>query len=136
MGLPRVRCGWFANVSVEFSPSASANTNLGLLFGSVSFPNPGDTAFTYAAGLGATVLEGDVTVSESGEFVVFIGVGRSLGASLPVSPYGTVGGSVYLGTDIFNVSDVAWARLIEVVEFISGEAVRLNPIIGASGEVE
>jgi hypothetical protein len=125
--MPQLKCGWFAGVGIQVQPDIGGGVNIGAIVGRISFPDtPGATSFVYAAGIDADVgslvgVEADVTMSLDKEFVVFLGGGP--GASrLPGSPYGLVGASVYLGSNLDNVPEEAMEQLWYVIELLGKQA--------------
>ncbi|MCD4687448.1 MAG: hypothetical protein K8S97_16075 [Anaerolineae bacterium] len=91
------RCGYFLNVGLEFGAEVGAGVNIGALVGRIEFPDEpgvyavsGTLGVTFAGGVG---MEGDITLSEDGGFVVFGGVGAGVGGG----DYGNISLSIYLG---------------------------------------
>jgi len=107
--------GWFLNISTECnSDMTSINASSGVIVGLVGWPdNPGHTTFINSVGGGAATpwvnvgFEGDGTwSSDTGDFVLYFGVGGGISSNgLPASVFASGGASIYLGSDLFNLSD-------------------------------
>jgi RHS repeat-associated protein len=133
LGLPKPKCGWFANVSYVGSTALiSANLTGGVVLGLVSFPEEAGTTFVYAIGgnvAPGAAFEGDITRSMDGEYVIFGGIG--LGVELSIFTgvfgiYGTIGASVYMGPQffLFMTPKRSWDRLGEVIELLANEGLQ------------
>ncbi len=99
-GLPRLpgRCGYFLNIGIEENLVPTAGSNVGLLIGTLEFPDSyGEYTDVYTLGGSLAAIgsgEADLTYSPGdGGIVFFIGVGAGVGTS----PYTDQAISVYLG---------------------------------------